>query len=374
MVIDPPVHHERSTPDSDPVPIEAPAVPSIIFHSVSLAGLFLLALLYTLHVGRVIFLPMTIALLFAVLFAPLLRRMKRMYIPEPIGAAMLLFLLVGLLGYGVSRLSEPAAEWVDRAPAAFREAEVKLRVLKKPMQEMSKATELFAKAAAFDESKKKVQQVEVKGDGWQIKFLSITGELIIGFATTLILSYFLLSSGDLFLQKLVKVLPRWPDKKRAVEIVRQIEGQLFEYLLTVSLINMGLGTAVGIAMYLLGMPNPVLWGAMAALLTFIPYLGHLFGVIVVMLVAALTFDEVGRMFLVGGVYVGLAIIEGSFATPMIVGRRLAINPVVLLLGLMVWGWIWGIGGAFLAVSLLVAFKIFCDHVEILSPAGEFLGK
>lgn len=257
---------------------------------------------------------------------------------------------------------------------AFREAEVKLRVLKKPMQEMSKATELFAKAAAFDESKKKVQQVEVKGDGWQIKFLSITGELIIGFATTLILSYFLLSSGDLFLQKLVKVLPRWPDKKRAVEIVRQIEGQLFEYLLTVSLINMGLGTAVGIAMYLLGMPNPVLWGAMAALLTFIPYLGHLFGVIVVMLVAALTFDEVGRMFLVGGVYVGLAIIEGSFATPMIVGRRLAINPVVLLLGLMVWGWIWGIGGAFLAVSLLVAFKIFCDHVEILSPAGEFLGK
>lgn len=374
MVIDPPVHQERPDPDSDPVPIEAPAVPLITFHSVSLAGLFLLALLYTLHVGRVIFLPMTIALLFAVLFAPLLRRMKRMYIPEPIGAAMLLFLLVGLLGYGVSRLSEPAAEWVDRAPAAFREAEVKLRVLKKPMQEMSKATELFAKAAAFDESKKKVQQVEVKGDGWQIKFFSITGELIIGFATTLVLSYFLLSSGDLFLQKLVKVLPRWPDKKRAVEIVRQIEGQLFEYLLTVSLINMGLGTAVGIAMYLLGMPNPVLWGAMAALLTFLPYLGHLFGVVVVMLVAALTFDEVGRMFLVGGVYVGLAIIEGSFATPMILGRRLEINPVVLLLGLMVWGWIWGIGGAFLAVPLLVAFKIFCDHVEILSPAGEFLGK
>ncbi|MBA3968203.1 MAG: AI-2E family transporter [Nitrospirales bacterium] len=131
---------------------------------------------------------------------------------------------------------------------------------------------------------------------------------------------------------------------------------------------------VGIAMYLLGMPNPILWGAMAALLTFIPYLGHMFGIIVVMLVAALTFDEVSHVFLVGGVYGGLAFAEGWFATPMILGQRLEINPVVLLIGLMLWGWIWGIGGVLLAVPLLVAFKIFCDHVDPLSSVGDFLGK
>ncbi len=373
-MVHPPAQSERPAPEA-PLPPAGTGVNSkISIHSVSLAGLFVLAVLYTLHLGRVIFLPIAVALLFTVLFSPLLRRMKQLHVPEPLGAALLLVLLVASLGYGVSRLSEPAAEWVERAPAALREAEHKLRVLKKPMQEMSKATELFAKATTLDESKKKVQQVEVKSEGWQIKLFSITSEFVIGFATTLVLLFFLLSSGDLFLQKLVKVLPRWQDKKRAVEIVREIEAQLFRYLSTVTLINMGLGIAVGIAMYLLGMPNPILWGAMAALLTYLPYLGHLFGVIVVMLVAALTFDEVGHMFLVGGVYVGLAIIEGSFATPMILGQRLELNPVMLLLGVMLWGWIWGIGGAFLAVPLLVAFKIFCDHVEALSPAGDFMGK
>jgi predicted PurR-regulated permease PerM len=342
-------------------------------HSTALTGLLLLAVLYTLHLGRVIFLPIAIALLLAVLFAPLLRRMKHIKIPEPVGAAILLALFVAVTGYGVSRLAEPAAEWAVKVPHAFREAEYKLQVIKKPMQEMNKATEFISKAAALDEAKK-VQQVEVKGDGWQSKIFSITGELIIGLATTLILLYFLLSSGDLFLQKLVKVLPRWGDKKRAVEIVRQIEGQLFQYLFTVTGINLGLGILVGIAMSFLGMPNPILWGAMATLLTFIPYLGHVFGTVVVMLVAALSFDEVGRMFLVGGAYVGLAIVEGYFVTPMILGQRLESNPVVLILSLMLWGWIWGIGGALLAVPLLVTFKIFCEHVERLSPVGDFIGK
>jgi len=342
-------------------------------HSTALTGLLLLAVLYTLHLGRVIFLPIAIALLLAVLFAPLLRRMKQVKIAEPVGAAILLSLLVIVLGYGVSRLAEPASDWATRVPDAFRETEYKLQVFKKPMQDVTKATELLSKAATLDEAKK-VQQVQVKNDAWPMKFFSMTGELLIGVATTLILLYFLLSSGDLFLQKLVKVLPRWADKRRAVEIVRQTEEQLFRYLFTVTCINLGLGTTIGMAMYLLGMPNPILWGAMAALLTFIPYMGHMFGIVVVMSVAALTFDEVRHMFLVGGVYWGLAIVEGSFVTPMILGQRLEINPVALLLGLMLWGWIWGIGGALLAVPLLVAFKIFCEHVERLSPVGDFIGK
>ena len=182
-----------------------------------------------------------------------------------------------------------------------------------------------------------------------MKFFSMTGEFFIGVATTLILLYFLLSSGDLFLHKLVKVLHRRSDKRRAVEIVRQIEEQLFRYLFTVTCINVGLGTSSAWRCIWLGMPNPIFWGTMAALLTFIPYLGHIFGIIVVMLVAAMTFDELGQMFLVGGVYWGLALLEGWFATPMILGQRLEINPVVLLIGLMLWGWIWGIGGALLAV-------------------------
>jgi predicted PurR-regulated permease PerM len=241
------------------------------------------------------------------------------------------------------------------------------------MQDMTKATEMLAKATTLDGAKK-VPQVEVKNDAWPMKFFSVTGEVLVELTTTLILLYFLLSSGDLFLQKLVKVLPKWPDKRRAVEIVRQVEEHLFQYLFTVTCINIGLGAMVGTAMYFLGMPNPILWGTMAALLTFIPYLGHMFGIVVVTLVATLTFDEMGQVLLVGGAYGGLALLEGWFVTPMILGQRLEINPVVLLIGLMLWGWIWGVGGAFLAVPILVTFKIVCDHIEPLGPVGEFLGR
>ena len=365
---DPPFQTSRTARPTHLTPRERLIDQHLNIRSVALTGLFVIAVLYTLHLGRMIFLPMTLAVVFTVLLAPLLRAMKRFKIPEPIGAALLLSAVIAICGYGVARLAEPAADWAARLPEAFLEAEYKLRVLKKPMQEVTKATELLSKAANFDGAKK-VQQVEVKGDAWPIKLFNVTGELVAGFATTLILLYFLLSSGDLFLQKLVRVLPRLEDKKRAVEIVRQTEEHLFTYLFTVTCINFTLGAAVGIAMYLLDMPNPLLWGVMAALLTFIPYLGHVFGIAVVVLAAALTFDDLGRMFLAGALYWVLAIIEGSFLSPMILGQRLAINPVVLIIGLMLWGWIWGIGGALLAVPLLVAFKIFCEHIEPLQPSG-----
>ena len=157
-----------------------------------------------------------------------------------------------------------------------------------------------------------------------------------------------------------------------MEIVREIESRLARYLMTVSGINLALGMTVGLSMHLLGMPNAFLWGVMAAALTFIPYLGHMIGVCVVTLVAAVTFDDLGRILTVGGVYWALAVIEGTLVNPMIVGRRLELNPVIIVIGLMLWGWIWGIGGAFVAVPLMVAVKIFCDHIDSLAPIGEFL--
>ena len=173
----------------------------------------------------------------------------------------------------------------------------------------------------------------------------------------------------------MKVLPRWQDKRQAVDIVREIEGHLFLYLSTVTCINLGLGTLVGVAMYLLGMPNPILWGAMAALVTFIPILAICSALSSCHLVAALTFDDVGWMSSwSAAAYGDWQSWKARLSRPMILGERLEINPVVLLVGLMLWGWIWGIGGALFAVPILVAFKIFCDHVEPLSSVGDFIGK
>jgi predicted PurR-regulated permease PerM len=188
-----------------------------------------------------------------------------------------------------------------------------------------------------------------------------------------ILLYFLLASGDLFLLKLVRVLPRFEDKKIAVTIVHEVRHDVSHYLLTITLINIGLGVATGIAMFWLGMPNPLLWGVMAASFNFIPYLGAMASAIILTLVALLTFDELGRILLVPGVFLVLTSLEGGFVTPAIVGRRLTLNPVAIFVWLTFWGWLWGVPGMLLAVPMLAILKIVCDHVQPLNSVGEFLG-
>ncbi|MCI0454893.1 MAG: AI-2E family transporter [Candidatus Dadabacteria bacterium] len=302
-----------------------------------------------------------------------MRGFKRLYIPEPLGAALVLLILVGATGYGVYQLSEPAAGWIAKAPESLRRIEQKLIALRKPVEQVSKATEQVEKITKMDDGKK-TQVVELKDPGLSNLLLNQTPGVIIGTVTMFILLYFFLASGDLFLLKLVRVLPTLKDKKRAVEIVRQIEQNVSTYLFTVTMINAGLGVAVGLAMFFLQMPNPLLWGVMAGFLEFIPYLGPTVGLTVLTLVALLTFENLGHALLVSAVYLGLTAIQGNFIAPMVLGRRLTLNPMVIFIALIFWGWIWGIPGALLAVPMLATFKIFCDHIEPLTPIGEFLGK
>jgi predicted PurR-regulated permease PerM len=196
------------------------------------------------------------------------------------------------------------------------------------------------------------------------------------FATALqvvILLYFLLAAGDLFLQKLIKVLPTLSDKRKAVEIARETEASISIYLLTTALMNIGEGIVVAFAMYLLGMPNPILWGAMVVLLEFIPYLGAAMAVAVLGIAAITVYDNVGQALLVPGAFLLVNAIQANVVSPLLMGHRLKLNPVALLVGLAFWFWIWGIPGAFIAVPLLATFKIFCDHIESLAAVGEFLG-
>ena len=188
-----------------------------------------------------------------------------------------------------------------------------------------------------------------------------------------ILLYFLLASGDLFLRKLIKVTPNLADKKRAVDIARQIETEVSTYLATITLINLILGLAVWGLMTLIGLPNPLLWGVLAAVANYIPYLGAIVMMAVLTMVGFLTFPDLGHALMPVGAFIGLNVLESYLLTPLILGRRLTLNPVVIFLGLTFWGWIWGITGALLAVPIMVVIKIFCDHSEPLAPVGEFLG-
>ncbi|MEO7723766.1 MAG: AI-2E family transporter, partial [Chthoniobacterales bacterium] len=161
-------------------------------------------------------------------------------------------------------------------------------------------------------------------------------------------------------------------KKRAVSIANEIETQISRYLFTVTLINLCLGLAVGTAVGLLGLPNPIMWGAMVAVLNFVPYLGALVGIACMLLGALLSFNNLGVALIFPGTYLALATLEGNFITPFVMGRSLTLNPVLVLLSLTFWGWMWGIVGVILAVPILAAFKIFCSHIEPMEPLAEFI--
>jgi len=214
----------------------------------------------------------------------------------------------------------------------------------------------------------------VRGPRLSERFFGGTQTLVVGAMEMLILLYFLLAAGDLFLQKLIRVLPLLKDKKRAVSIARETEASISRYLFTVALVNIGLGIGVTLVMLLIELPNALLWGALAALAEFIPYVGATVMLGLLAMAGLVTFPSIGQALLVPGAYLTVNLIQANFVTPAVLGRRLTLNPVAILIGIVFWWWIWGVGGAFIAVPLLATLKIFCDHIESLAPIGEFLGE
>jgi predicted PurR-regulated permease PerM len=342
--------------------------------SLALTGLFIFATIYALTVARALFLPIAIALILSFLLAPLIRILKKLRVPESLSAALVLFAVGGIVAYGITQLADPAMDWLAKAPTAMDAIESKIQAVKNSVLQVSQATEVIESLSNLEGNVPKRRLVELKGPSLGGTLIGVTTEFLFGFIATVILLYFLLASGDLFLEKLVKVLPTLSDKRRAVQIVRDIEKNISIHLVTVTCINFGLGIAIGLTMHLMGMPNAILWGVMGAVLNFIPYVGSIFGVVLVTLAAALTFVQLEWIFLVGGAYWVLTTLEGSFVTPMILGKQLTLNPVVVLLSVFLWGWVWGIPGALLAVPLVASFKIMCDHLEPLASVGEFLGR
>ena len=341
--------------------------------SLSITGLFVLASFYTLYFAKAFFLPIILAVLFDFLLSPLIRGLKRARIPEPLWAALVISALLGTAGVAVYGLVDPAREWVTKLPGSMREAEGRLRELRNPVEQVSKTAEQVEQATKVNDQAK-TQEVVVRGPSLTERLFGTTQTLVVSFVEVIILLYFLLAAGDLFLQKLIKVLPQFRDKKKAVTIARETEASISTYLVTVTLVNLVLGLAVGGVMFLLGMPNPLLWGALAALVEFIPYLGATALVAVLSLAGLVTFDHVGHALLVPASYLAVNTLQSQFISPLVLGRRLTLNPVAIFVSLVFWWWIWGVPGAFIAVPLIATFKIFCDHIEVLAPIGEFLGR
>jgi predicted PurR-regulated permease PerM len=339
---------------------------------IALVGLFILALLYTLHFAQDFLLPIVLAMLLDLLLGPLVRGLRKLRIPEPVGAGIVVLGLVATLVVSGWYLSGPAAEWLSRAPESMATVQRKLETLRRPVEQVSQAA--VQVEAATEVGADGTPQVEIKGPSLGKQLFGGTTAALGAAAVIVFLTYFLLAVGDLFLQKLVTVLPQFRDKKKAVTIAREIESQISTYLFTATLVNIGVGVVTGIALALVGMPNAALWGVVAAVLNFVPYVGAVVNVAILALAALLAYETTSQALVVPAVFFGINLIEGNLVTPMILGNRMRLNTVALFIGLLFWWFLWGIPGAILAVPIMAALKIFCDHIESLAPVGEFLGR
>ncbi len=333
-----------------------------------LGGLFTLACMAALYIAAPIVLPLILAIVLKLLLQPLVRLLERVHIPRAIGAILSVLLVLLAFAGTISMLAGPAAAWAAKLPEAIPKLKDSLSVLQPPIDAIQRMMTLVAGPAV--------------GAGAQAPNMhpsSLLGALLAGSATatsglftTLLILFYMLVSGETFLRRMVEILPRFKDKRQAVELSLHIERDVSAYLLTVSCINLLVGVATGCVMWLCGVANPVLWGAVAFVLNFVPILGAMVGLVIFLMASVLALGVTWWALLPVGLYLGIHIIEGEFATPMLLARRFTINPVALILALIFWYWMWGVTGAILAVPLLAIAKIICDELRPLRAFGHLL--
>jgi predicted PurR-regulated permease PerM len=339
----------------------------------SLTILTVLAVLYSLYFARDFLVPIVYAILLNFLLSPAVRALARWKIPPPLGGALIVLSLLTALAVSTYALSGPAYGWASSAPASLAKAETRLKGLIRPVQQVGTTMERAA-GVIGDGASKSGRVVVAAGPSVSSQIFGTTERLMAGVLEVVILLFFLLAGGDLFLQKLIKVLPHFGDKVKAVDIARAVESATSAYLSTALFVNVAEGIVVTLVLWWIGMPNAPLWGALVALFEFIPYLGALAVVVVLTIAGLSTFDNVGRALLVPGSYLLINLIQSNLVSPLLLGHRLTLNPVAIFIGLAFFFWIWGVPGAFVAVPLLATFKIFCDHITSLAAVGEFLGQ
>jgi predicted PurR-regulated permease PerM len=347
----------------------APAAPNTAPVQILLILLGMIAFLYF---ARSVVLPIVLACVAGMTLKPLIRWLSHCHIPPALGAAVVMSLFVAGVAFAFVQVGRPAMAWMNEAPQHMAELRQRIQKILPRIARFNQAAAAVSNLGASELEQKKVMTVELKTSRVPSTFIHWTGTLLVGVGETLVLLYLLLASGDLFLQKLVRVMPTLHDKKRAVEISHEIQGNISNYLFSVSLINIGLGLVVSGGLYFMGVPNAAMWGMLVALLNFVPYFGPVAGIILLAAVGLLTFDTLWQAVLPPAWYLLLHLLEANLITPVLLGRRFTLNPVVIFVSLIFWTWLWGVPGALLSVPILVSLAVICDHIPALSSVSELL--
>lgn len=351
------------------VALAAAPAPVRAAHGWAVVGIFLLLTFAALAYARALVMPVVLAFLLTLVFTPLRRFLGRRGVPEWAVAFLVVTGLLAILLAGVMLLSGPVSGWIEDAPAIGRRLEWKVRNLVGSMEALFRAGEQIDQIA---EGGAAPGQMVMREPSLTQSLAAMAPEVVAQAGFVLVLLFFLLASGDMFYEKVVHVLPTFRDKRRAITIALDVERKLSRYLSTIALINALLGLAVGLSMWALGMPQPLLFGVAAFALNFIPYLGALAGIALTITAGLLTTPGAQTALTAGLIYGLLTTFEGNFITPYFVGRRLKLNTVVVFISVALWAWLWSVVGMLVATPLLVTIRVFCEHVPQLQAFGLFL--
>ncbi|WP_449446739.1 AI-2E family transporter [Thermomonas brevis] len=331
----------------------------------SLVVLATLAVAYTLWATQELILPVLLAMFFALIGNPIIRLLQRLRVPRFLGALAVLCSGIALAILLGQQLVQPASEWLREAPRELRTLAPKLQKLTKPVQDADKAAENIARAAGGENTAKPVQVVRTEAND-PYKSLTATPRVAASVLAVVLLTFFFMVYGQDLQRHAIALLPDRQKKKLTVEILHAIETEVSRYVLTISAINAVVGLVfAGCLFFFLDLPmdEALLWGTMALLLNFAPYVGPLIGITAMLLMGFASYDETLRALAPAAIYLGLHTLEGQIVTPIVLGRRMALSPLVLILALMVFGWLWGIVGLLLAVPMLVCVKIVLARIE-----------
>jgi predicted PurR-regulated permease PerM len=322
------------------------------------------------YVAAEIVLPIVLAFVLSLVLTPAMRVLQRVHLPRGLAAMLVILVLFATLGGLGAMLSAPATSWAQKLPTGIPKLQERLSFLSRPIAAFQKFADQAQGLTIGGEAK--VVPVAVQGSGLSDRLLSGTRTFASGLLETVLVLFFLLVSGDTFLRRLVEILPRFKDKRQAVDISKQIESDVAAYLFTITIMNLTVGVATGAVMALCGVGDPVLWGTVAFLLNYIPILGPMSGVAVFLLAGLLSIDSLWAAFLPAGLYLLIHVVEGETVTPMLLARRFTINPVLVILSLVFWYWMWGVPGAILSTPMLAITKIISDRIRPLMAFGHFM--
>jgi predicted PurR-regulated permease PerM len=324
--------------------------------------------------ARGLLIPVMLAMLLALLANPLVTRLCRLWLPRWLGSMLVVVGGLVLSLWLAGLLVGPAADWIKQAPAQLRELAPKVKKLTRQVDQANKAAVSIVRAAgaapapasAGTEDKPKPLNL------WSLVFQA--PRIIASMLAVVLLAYFFLVYGQDLQRQAIARLPAAHHKEVTIDILRTIESDLSRYVLTISTINIGLGLVLTCALYWLGIDigDALLWGTLAALLNFVPYVGPLSGVLLLAVVGVVAFDQPTRMWIPPALYLALHVLESQFLTPVVLGRRMAISPLVMLLWLMLWGFLWGVAGLLLAVPMLASMKIVAERIPRLEPWAKVI--